>query len=183
MPVLFAAAEPNFAAIAIGVLGGLALFLFGMSHMTDALKHPEKKNYAKYKWWVTPVNLIIISGFLFIIDFATGPPARFIDWAYWPTLGFLMVYLLNTVVVRKPELAWFVGPVFFFLLSIFLLVLDLAYGENNKIWFMDWAPIPIGALLTFGTLIPIIVQLGIKKKPPKVRLEELESKIQNQNSQ
>jgi phosphate:Na+ symporter len=38
MPVLFAADEPNFVAIAIGVLGGLALFLFGMSHMTDALK-------------------------------------------------------------------------------------------------------------------------------------------------
>jgi len=38
MPILFAAAEPNFVVIATGVLGGLALFLFGMSQMTDALK-------------------------------------------------------------------------------------------------------------------------------------------------
>ena len=141
----------------------------------------DKKQFTKYKWWVTPINLIIISGFLFIIDYATGLQERFIDWAYWPALGLLLIYLLNIAVVRRPELAWFVGPVFFFLLSIFLLIIDLAYGDNDLIWSMDWAPIPIGALLTFGTIIPIIVQLGIKKKPPKDRIEELENKMQNQN--
>ena len=38
MPLLFASADPNFLQIVVGVLGGLALFLFGMGQMTDTLK-------------------------------------------------------------------------------------------------------------------------------------------------
>ena len=138
----------------------------------------EKRNFEKFKWWVTPLNLIVISCFLVIIDYSTGMPVKTIEWAYWPALGFLLIYLLNIAVVRRPEMAWLVGPIFFILLSIFLLIIDLAYGPNNLIWFLDWSPIPIGALLTFGTIIPIIVQLGKRKKSPKERIEELERKIQ-----
>lgn len=38
MPILLASADLNVGAITVGVLGGLALFLFGMDQMTDALK-------------------------------------------------------------------------------------------------------------------------------------------------
>ncbi len=136
----------------------------------------EDSSIKKFKWWVTPLNFVIMAGFLAIIDYSVGNPPRTFDWAYWPALGFLLIYILNIIVVRRPELAWFVGPTFFLLLSIYLLIIDLAYGPNDLIWFLDWAPIPIGALLTFGTIIPIIVQLGKKKMLPRKRLEELEKK-------
>ncbi len=140
----------------------------------------EDSSIKKFKWWVTPLNLVVMAGFLAIIDYSIGNPPRTFDWVYWPALGFLLIYVLNIIVVRRPELAWFVGPTFFLLLSIYLLIIDLAYGSNDLIWFLDWAPIPIGALLTFGTIIPIIVQLGKKKMHPRKRLEELEKKRVNQ---
>ncbi len=139
----------------------------------------EEKSFKKFKWWVTPLNLIVIASFLVIIDYSTGN-THTLEWAHWPALGLLLIYVLNIIVVRRPELAWFVGPTFFLLLSIYLLIIDLAYGSNNQIWFLDWAPIPIGALLTFGTITPIIVQLGKKKMLPRKRLEELEKKRVNQ---
>ncbi|MCK5410385.1 MAG: hypothetical protein KAJ30_08970 [Candidatus Heimdallarchaeota archaeon] len=143
----------------------------------------EDSGIKKFKWWVTPLNLVIMAGFLAIIDYSVGNPPRTFDWVYWPALGFLLIYILNIIVVRRPELAWFVGRTFFLLLSIYLLIIDLAYGPNDLIWFLDWSPIPIGALLTFGTIIPIIVQLGKKKMRPRKRLEELEKKrvIQEEN--
>ena len=140
----------------------------------------EDSSIKKFKWWVTPLNLVVMAGFLAIIDYSIGNPPRTFDWAYWPALGFLLIYVLNIIVVRRPELAWFVGPTFFLLLSIYLLIIDLAYGSNDLIWFLDWSPIPIGALLTFGTIIPIIVQLGKRKMQPRKRLEELEKKRVNQ---
>ncbi len=38
MPLLLASVDPDFLQIAVGVFGGLALFLFGMGQMTDTLK-------------------------------------------------------------------------------------------------------------------------------------------------
>lgn len=141
-------------------------------------ENKKKSNFEKFKWWVTPLNLLLIAGFVTIIDLATGTPPGSIEWAYWPAIGLLLIYILNLAVVRKPELAWFVGPAFFLLISVFLLILDIAYEPNTGFLNLDWATIPIGALLIFGTIIPILVLLGKRKKTPKMRFEEFEEKME-----
>ncbi len=140
----------------------------------------EETNLEKYKWWVTPINLLVISGFLVVIDLVTGNPQGSLEWVQWPAIGLMLIYAMNVIVVKKPEMAWFVGPAFFLFLAIFLLILDLVYGPNEGLLFTDWALIPVGALLAFGTIIPVIVHLGKRKKPPRMRLEEFKQKMQIQ---
>jgi len=135
----------------------------------------------KFKWWVTPLNITILASFFVIIDLSTGKGEHVLlglDWAIWPVVGLILLYLMNLAVVSKPELAWAVGPTFFLLLSIFLIILDRVYSTNDGWLGLDWAYIPVATLLTFGTIIPTITHLGRSKKTPQQRFEEFKQIIE-----
>ncbi|NHJ49092.1 MAG: hypothetical protein FK733_14995 [Asgard group archaeon] len=122
----------------------------------------------KYKWWVTPLNILLICIFLVVIDIVTPPNTAFwrIDWAWWPIGGLFFAYIVSFIIFRRPAIAWVVGPILMVGTSILLLVIDLVFPPNDGLIGLDWATIPIAALLIFGVLIPIITKFGRKKEKP-----------------
>ncbi|MBN1329465.1 MAG: hypothetical protein JXA54_08325 [Candidatus Heimdallarchaeota archaeon] len=122
----------------------------------------------KYKWWVTPLNILLICLFLVVIDIFTLPntaPHR-IDWAWWPVGGLIFAYVVSFIVFKRTEIAWIIGPILMIGTSGLLLALDLVFPPNDGLLHLDWAIIPIAALLTFGVFIPIITKFGRKKEKP-----------------
>ncbi|TFF84410.1 hypothetical protein EU523_01685 [Candidatus Heimdallarchaeota archaeon] len=122
----------------------------------------------RYRWWVTPLNILLISLFLITIDILTKPNNNWtrIDWAYWPIIGLFFVYAVSFIFFRRPEIAWIIGPILMIGVSCLLLAIDYAVEPNDGLLHLDWAIIPVAALLTFGVLIPIITKLGRKKDKP-----------------
>ncbi len=122
----------------------------------------------KYKWWVTPLNITLISLFLIIIDVVTAPNTAWarIDWAWWAVGGLYFAYAVSFILLKRPAIAWVVGPILMVGTSILLLAIDLVFPPNDGPLHMDWALIPIAALLTFGVLIPIVTKFGRKKEKP-----------------
>ncbi len=121
-----------------------------------------------FKWWVTPLNIGLICIFLLVIDIVTLPNTAFlqIDWAWWPIGGLIFTYVVSFIIFKRPEIAWIVGPILMVGASGLLLALDLIFPPNDGFWKLDWAIIPIAALLTFGVLIPIVTKFGRKKDKP-----------------
>ena len=128
----------------------------------------------KYKWWVTPLNLLLICIFLIVIDIVTGPNKAFlrIDWAWWPVGGIFFAYAVSFIFFKRPEMVWITGPLLMTGISILLLALDLAFPPNDGFLWLDWALIPIAALLTFGVAIPIVTKFGRKKEKPVERFRK-----------
>ncbi len=122
----------------------------------------------KYKWWVTPLNIFLISAFLIIIDVVTLPNTAWlrIDWAWWAVGGLFFAYIVSFIIFKRPAIAWIVGPILMVGASGLLLAIDLVFPPNDGPLGMDWALIPIAALLTFGVLIPIVTKFGRKKEKP-----------------
>lgn len=122
----------------------------------------------KFKWWVTPLNIGLICIFLIIIDIVTLPNIAFlnIDWAWWPIGGLIFTYVVSFIIFKRPEIAWIVGPILMAGTGILLFAIDFAFPPNEGLLDLDWAIIPIVALLTFGVLIPIVTKFGRKKQKP-----------------
>ncbi|MBD3189819.1 MAG: hypothetical protein GF308_04205 [Candidatus Heimdallarchaeota archaeon] len=139
----------------------------------------------KYHWWVTPVNLLVISLFLFIIDLVTPPNTHFlrIDWAWWPIGGLFFAYAVSFIIFKRPAIAWIIGPIMMVGVSGMLLAIDLVFGPNNGLIGLDWATIPIAALLAFGVFIPIITKLGRKKKKPTEKFRRAVAQLQKRETQ
>lgn len=136
----------------------------------------------KYKWWVTPLNILIVCIFLVIIDLATLPNTAFlhIDWAWWPIGGLIFAYLVSFIIFKRPEIAWIIGPILMVGTSVLLLALDLVFPPNDGFLRLDWALIPIAALLTFGVLIPIITKFGRKKEKPIDKFRKAIAELKDQ---
>jgi hypothetical protein len=138
----------------------------------------------KYRWWVTPLNIILISLFLIVVDIVTKPntAALNIDWAWWPVGGMVLLYLISFIVSKRPAIAWIIGPILMFGTSILLLVIDLINPPNDGLLRLDWATIPITALLIFGILIPILTKFGRKIEKPIDRFRKALAEIEEQES-
>jgi len=144
----------------------------------DDTSKPDEKGFVekrtfwdripKYKWWVTPLNILLICGFLIIIDVVTEPNTALwnIDWAWWAVGGLIFTYIVSFIVFKRPAIAWIVGPILMLGVSGLLLAIDLVFEPNAGWLGLDWAAIPIAALLTFGILIPIFTKFGRKKEKP-----------------
>ena len=139
---------------------------------SSILEYPKEK---QFKWWVTPLNVLFICLFIIGIDMSTGPTIGWtgIDWAFWPVIGIIGFFLIAWVLARRPESFWIMGPLSFVLVSLFLFAIDKTYGENSGFLGLDWAQIPILALLTFGFIIPVISKLGYKSLSPEQKFESL----------
>ncbi len=160
---------------------------------TKLMKKKKKNQYDNtrlFKPWVTIINIIVLSLFLMVVDLSTGTSDTPIiilgiqtpfDWALWPVFAFILLFLLNKLVVSKPELAWAVGPFFFLIIAAFLIILDKSYGPNDGWANLDWAQIPVATLLTFGTIIPVVTHLGRRKKTARERFEEFRRELEKEN--
>ncbi len=141
----------------------------------------------KFKWWVTPLNIVLICKFSLVIDIVTLPNTSFlsIDWAWWPTGRLIFASVVSFIIFKRTEIAWIIGPILMVGTSVLLLALDLAFPSNNGLLKLDWATIPIAALLTFGVLIPIVTKFGRKKDKPidKFRKAVEEMKQQEMDEQ
>jgi len=137
----------------------------------------------KYKWWVTPLNFFLISAFLIIIDVVTPPNTAWIrvDWAWWAVGGLFFAYIVSFIILKRPAIAWIVGPILMFGASGLLLAIDLVFPPNDGPLNMDWAIIPITALLTFGVLIPIVTKFGRKKEKPIEKFKKEIAEMQKQD--
>ncbi len=137
----------------------------------------------KYKWWVTPLNIFLISVFLIIIDVVTLPNTAWIrvDWAWWAVGGLFFAYIVSFIIFKRPAIAWIVGPILMFGASGLLLAIDLVFPPNDGPIGMDWAIIPISALLTFGVLIPIVTKFGRKKEKPIEKFRKEIAEMQKQD--
>ena len=136
----------------------------------------------KYKWWVTPLNILFICIFLVVIDIVTLPNTAplLIDWAWWPIGGLIFAYVVSFIIIKRPAIAWIVGPILMLGASGLLLAIDLIFPPNAGPLHLDWALIPISALLTFGILIPIITKFGRKKEKPIERFRQELDEIKKQ---
>ncbi len=139
----------------------------------------------KYKWWVTPLNILLIGIFLVVIDVITLPNTGFlrIDWAWWPIGGMFFAYIVSFIIFKRPEIAWIVGPILMVGASGLLLAIDLVFPPNDGFLGMDWAIIPIAALLTFGVLIPIVTKFGRKKEKPIDKFRKAVAEMKKQEEQ
>jgi len=137
----------------------------------------------KYKWWVTPLNIFLISLFLIIIDVVTLPNTAWlrVDWAWWAVGGLFFAYLVSFIIFKRPAIAWIVGPILMIGASGLLLAIDLVFPPNDGPLGMDWAIIPITALLTFGVLIPIVTIFGRKKEKPIEKFKKAIAEMQKQD--
>jgi hypothetical protein len=63
-----------------------------------------------------------------------------------------------------------------------LLAIDLVFPPNDGPIGMDWALIPIAALLTFGVLIPIVTKFGRKKEKPIEKFRKAVAEMQKQEA-
>ncbi len=142
----------------------------------------------KYKWWVTPLNIFLISVFLIIIDVVTLPNTAWIrvDWAWWAVGGLFFAYLVSFIIFKRPAIAWIVGPILMIGASGLLLAIDLVFppndGQLGMEWIrLDWAIIPITALLTFGVLIPIVTKFGRKKEKPIEKFKKAIAEMRKQD--
>ncbi|MCG3219019.1 MAG: hypothetical protein KAR35_08435 [Candidatus Heimdallarchaeota archaeon] len=118
----------------------------------------------KFKWYVTPANLLLTCLFIAGIDYVTEPnEAKFnLDWAVWPIIGIIFLFLAAALLSKRPESFWVMGPLIFIELIIFLYAMDIAYGSNDGIFGLDWSQIPILFLLIFGFAIPLVSKLGFE---------------------
>ena len=137
----------------------------------------------KYKWWVTPLNILFICIFLVVIDIVTLPNTAplLIDWAWWPIGGLIFAYVVSFIIIKRPAIAWIVGPILMLGASGLLLAIDLIFQPNAGPLHLDWALIPISALLTFGILIPIITKFGRKKEKPIEKFRKEIAEMQKQD--
>jgi hypothetical protein len=155
--------------------------------------HRTRSNFwdriPKFKWWVTPLNIFLICVFLVIIDVVTPPNNALlnIDWAWWPIGGLIFAYALSFIIFKRPEIAWIVGPLLMLGTSILLFAIDIVFPPNDGFLKLDWAVIPITALLTFGVLIPIVTKFGRKKEKPidkfRKAVEEIKQQEQEEEEQ
>ena len=131
-----------------------------------------------YKWWVTPTNLLLISMFLFIVDYATkqanDKPYTFNTWSTWGILLIWLLFLVREGMTRHPRTAWLFLPSVMLVIAVYLLILDWANTPNEGPLGLDFALIPSSALIIFGTLIPIISKLGKKEPTSLERFEQIE---------
>ena len=118
----------------------------------------------KFKWFVTPLNLLLTCLFIAGIDYVSEPnDAKYnLDWAVWPIAGILFLFFAAALLSKRPESFWIMGPLVFIELSIFLFALDKAYGSNEGVFGLDWAQIPILAFLIFGFAIPLVSKIGFE---------------------
>jgi len=153
----------------------------------DSNNLPSKRTFwdriPKYKWWVTPLNIFLISVFLIIIDVVTLPNTAWIrvDWAWWAVGGLFFAYLVSFIIFKRPAIAWIVGPILMIGASGLLLAIDLVFPPNDGPLGMDWAIIPITALLTFGVLIPIVTKFGRRKEKPIEKFKKAIADMQQQD--
>jgi hypothetical protein len=148
---------------------------------------PPKRTFwdriPKYKWWVTPLNIFLISAFLIIIDVVTPPNTAWIriDWAWWAVGGLFFAYLVSFIIFKRPAIAWIVGPILMVGASGLLLALDLVLSPNDGPSGLNWSIIPIAALLTFGVLIPIVTKFGRRKEKPIEKFKKAIAEMEKQN--
>ena len=136
---------------------------------------PSSAKPRRFRWWVTPLNLILFCFFIVGIDAVTGPSLGFahLDWALWPITGIVLLFVFAVFLSKRPESYWIVGPLAFIVAAIFLYSLDRAYGANSGIWGLDWSQIPILFILVFGFGIPVISRLGYIPDSPEDRFKKL----------
>ncbi len=131
-----------------------------------------------YKWWVTPTNLLLISAFLFIVDYATkqanGKPYTLNTWSVWSVLLIWLLFFVREAMTRHPHTAWLFLPSVMLVIALYLLILDWVNEPNEGPLGLDFALIPSSALIIFGTLIPIVSKLGKKEPTPLRRFEQIE---------
>jgi hypothetical protein len=118
----------------------------------------------KFKWYVTPVNLLLTCLLIAGIDYVTEPnDAKFnLDWAVWPVIGILFLFFAAALLSKRPESFWIMGPLIFIELSVFSYFLDKAYGSNSGVFELDWSQIPILVFLIFGFAIPLVSKIGFE---------------------
>ncbi|MHA1124277.1 MAG: hypothetical protein ACTSO7_03865 [Candidatus Heimdallarchaeota archaeon] len=155
----------------------------------DSETYESKRSFwdriPKYKWWVTPLNILFICIFLVVIDIVTQPNTAplWIDWAWWPLGGLIFAYVVSFIIIKRPAIAWIVGPILMLGASGLLLAIDLIFPPNTGPLHLDWALIPIAALLTFGILIPIITKFGRKKEKPIERFRREIAEMEKQEDE
>ena len=142
----------------------------------------DEKNYSKFKWWVTPVNLFLISAFLLIIDYdISNGDWKKMSWSYWAVLIIWTAYLVRIYITAHPRTAWLFFPSVMFVVAIYLILIDLYTPPNEGVMGLDFALIPSSAILIFGTFIPIIAKLGTKEPSPIERFKQIEPGAEDEN--
>ncbi len=123
------------------------------------------------------MNVLLSCFFIAAVDFVTGPNTggiiKELDWAFWPLLGFLMLYLAATALTKRPESFWIIGPLFCVEIALLMYFVDRAYGSNDGSLGMDWAQVPMLVLLIFGFAIPVVSRVGFNDPSPEERFKRL----------
>jgi hypothetical protein len=130
----------------------------------------------RFKWWVAPANLIMISLFLYILDDRIRSLYNTeIPWSLWGIAGLWLLYFSGIALSYRPEESWMIVPIFFSLLSLLLASVDV-YTNIRTITFasrLTWSFYPIVTLVTFFVILPIISFIGKKSKHPESILREI----------
>ena len=138
-------------------------------------KEKPRKRFRRYKFWVTPLNILFLCLFIAGIDMAIVPidsPFQ-MHWAFWPIIGIITIFLLALILSKRPESFWVIAPLIFANISMLLYFIDRSYGENDGIFGLDWALIPTLALLIFGFAIPVVSRLGYIKETPEDKFKKM----------
>ncbi len=140
--------------------------------------HVVKRGLPRFKWWVAPLNLTLISILLILIELgADGGKFDEFQWSFWAVGGLWLVYGLGVMLSFRSEDAWILVPVFFIFVAVFLALLDLnitsSYSMKKQFLGLTWSYYPIVIIIIAFVIMPIISFVGRKQKKPVELLREI----------
>ena len=129
----------------------------------------------RFQWWVAPLNLLIISSLLLMYNLNLGGDNVF-PWSIWAISGIWLVYGVGTLLTYRPHDAWIIVPVFFGLLSLFLVSIDWASPSTSGksyILGLTWSYIPVITMMVFLVILPIVTSIGRVTRSAVDQMEEI----------
>ncbi len=138
--------------------------------------HLVKRGLPRFKWWVAPLNLLLLSLLLIFIELGSegGKFGKF-QWSFWAVGGLWLLYGIGVLLSFRPDDAWVLVPLFFILVAVFLALLDLSIptDRSNNIFGLTWSYYPIIVILIVFVIMPLVSFLGRKQKRPVELLKEI----------
>ncbi|RMG22053.1 MAG: hypothetical protein D6732_26395 [Methanobacteriota archaeon] len=138
--------------------------------------HLVRRGLPRFKWWVAPLNLFLLSLLLIFIELgADGGHFDEFQWSFWAVGGIWLLYGIGALLSFRTDDAWILVPLFFIIVAAFLALLDLNIPtqRSNSILGLTWSYYPIVIILIGFVIMPLISFLGRKQKKPVELLREI----------
>ncbi len=137
--------------------------------------HVVKRGQSRFNWWVTPVNLFLISIMFLLLELGTNSGSfTSFKWSPWVVAGIWIIYFGALFLTLRIEDSWFYASLIFVGFCVYLALLDLEFpSKQPTVLGLTWSFYPIVIILFLLVLLPVNSYFGQKRKQSVELLKEV----------